>query len=517
MDMVHRAKEGETARGRWREFAWAGRELGAYRTGWDRGYELIRRHLHCLCGEGRPALFLVVLCGLAGGLLMPVALSLSLPFFTAALGVVVVSVWTMGSPAESPVAGLVGEVRPYREGSSGAEREPESPISGESMNRRHVADAGSGFGRLVKRLGASLLRPSSRQQRVPAQCLLADLFEDTASLVGEEFVRAALVGLRHALRVRYVLLAEPLSHTRLRVRECCSDGREVLGLEYDITGSPCERVMRRELSCYPAGVKALFPGHLLVQTLDVEGYLGVPLFGCDGRTMGLLALVHDEPLQQSDLAGAACRPLARRISAELERIRLEQDLRRSEHYYRQIAFNDSLTGLSSRLVLMNRLEHALERARRWGHGLGVLFLDIDGFKRVNDRAGHEVGDQVLVDAATRAAGCVRSADTVARLGGDEFVILLEQCDRHCEARVVAEHLLCAFSRPFDAAGHSWSLSTSIGISMYDGSGPDLQPPELLRQADRAMYQAKQAGPGGYRFASPEPFRESREEMVSSIR
>jgi len=377
--------------------------------------------------------------------------------------------------------------------------------------RRHLANAIAAIGRPGNRLGQAILRVCSGRQQAPEQWLLAELFRDTASLVGDEFVRAALVSVRRTLGVRYVLLCETRDHTRVRVRHCCSEDRDVRGFEYDIAGSPCERVMGRELCCYPAGVKVLFADHPLVQTLDVEGYLGVPLLGCDGRAMGLLALLHDAPLTDFGLAVATCRPLALRISAEFQRARVEQDLRRSERHFREIAFHDQLTGLSSRLLLMDRLEHALERARRCGHGVALLFLDIDGFKRVNDSAGHDIGDQVLVDAARRIAGCVRSADTVARLGGDEFVVLLEQCGGGCccEARVVAEHILNAFSRPFGATGHRWTLSTSIGISVYDGGGQDIRAPDLLKQADKAMYRAKRRGPGRCWFASPEPVRAAR--------
>jgi diguanylate cyclase (GGDEF)-like protein len=365
-------------------------------------------------------------------------------------------------------------------------------------------------GRLFKKPGSAVSYPESGQAPALEQRLPADLFNETASLIGEEFVRGALNGLRRALQVRYVLVAETVDDCRLRIRECCSEDREVPVLEYDLAGSPCERVMGRRPCCYPAGVKGLFPGHRLVQTLNVEGYLGVPLFGHDDRVTGLLALIHDAPLEKSDLAAAACQTLARRIGAEFERMRLERDLRRSERHYRELAFNDQLTGVSSRLSLMNRLDHALERARCSGHGVAVLFLDIDGFKRVNDDAGHDAGDQVLVDVARRIAGRVRCADTVARLGGDEFVILLERCACRREARVVAEQILCAFSRPFATIGRSWSLSASLGISLYEGSGLDARSPDVLKQADRAMYRAKQDGPGGYRFACPAPSLSSME-------
>ena len=439
---------------------------------------------------------------MVGALLVPVAVSLSLPFFAAGLGAMLVFAWMLESTPEVPVSGTSGRFGPPFEALPRAVQERRAPTPGRIINRRHLANGIATVGRLVNRLGPEILRPWSRKRRAPEQWLLADLFQDTASLVGDEFVRAALVNLRRALGVRYILLAEILDHTRVRVRQCRSEDHEIPAFEYDICRSPCEQVIGRKPCCYPAGVKALFPQHPLVQMLDVEGYLGLRLLGCDGRPMGLLALLHDAPLKEPDLAVATCAPVARRISAELERTRIEQDLRHSEGHLREIAFSDQLTGLSNRLLLVNRLEHALERARRCGHAMALLFADIDDFKRVNDSAGHDVGDQVLVDAARRIAGCVRRADTVARFGGDEFVVLLEQCGDVCEARSVSEHILCAFARPFSVTGHSWSLSTSIGVCRYDGSDPEIQASDLLKQADKAMYAAKRGGSGRYRFSSP---------------
>ena len=300
-----------------------------------------------------------------------------------------------------------------------------------------------------------------------------------------------------------MILGEILNQKRIRVRQCYSSNPEVTGFEYDATESPCERVIERKDCCYPAGVQALFPEHPLVRKLGAEGggYIGVPLFDRDNNPMGLLTVLHDTPLKAPDIALPLCNLLALSISAELERIRAEQILRQSEQFFRKVAFIDQLTGLCNRLLLMRRLEHAMEGVRRYDHQLAVLFLDIDGFKQVNDIAGHDVGDQVLAGAAQRITISVGSTDTVARLGGDEFVILLEQRGNESGARTVAERALSAFSHPICTAGHCWSLSTSIGISLYERTCPETQALDLLKQADAAMYASKRSSPGHYRFSS----------------
>ncbi len=155
------------------------------------------------------------------------------------------------------------------------------------------------------------------------------------------------------------------------------------------------------------------------------------------------------------------------------------------------ALHDALTGLPNRVMFHDRFERVLESARRHGRHAAVLYVDLDGFKSVNDQWGHAAGDLLLQQAARRLEGCVRAEDTVARLGGDEFGIVLatiEQAD-HCE--VVADKVLSAMKQPFVLDGAVARVSASVGAALFPrhGSNADV----LLAQADSAMYAAKQAG------------------------
>jgi diguanylate cyclase (GGDEF)-like protein/PAS domain S-box-containing protein len=154
------------------------------------------------------------------------------------------------------------------------------------------------------------------------------------------------------------------------------------------------------------------------------------------------------------------------------------------------ALHDALTGLPNRSLMLDRLGLALRRSARSGGSVGVLFLDLDNFKVVNDSLGHVVGDQLLAAVARRVEGALRPADTVARLGGDEFTVLLEDLADATEARGVADRLHGALAQPFDLDGRTVFTTASVGIAVGTGS---VQPESLLRDADTAMYRAKSQG------------------------
>jgi diguanylate cyclase (GGDEF)-like protein len=166
-----------------------------------------------------------------------------------------------------------------------------------------------------------------------------------------------------------------------------------------------------------------------------------------------------------------------------------------------LAAHDFLTDLPNRMLLHDRLTQAIASARRHGHHLAVLFLDLDRFKHVNDSLGHEIGDNLLQSVAARLATCVRRSDTVSRQGGDEFLILLSEIERADDAAAVARKVIAAVTAPHAVADHDLHVTTSIGISIFPDDGPDAE--TLIKSADTAMYCAKDGGRNGYQFFTPE--------------
>jgi diguanylate cyclase (GGDEF)-like protein/PAS domain S-box-containing protein len=193
--------------------------------------------------------------------------------------------------------------------------------------------------------------------------------------------------------------------------------------------------------------------------------------------------------------------------------------RAAEEQIAYLAYHDPLTGLPNRALLHEHLELALARARRQGRGVGLLYLDLDGFKLVNDSLGHPAGDELLCHVTLRLGERRRGMDLLARQGGDEFLLLLADLDREdaeAAARGVGEDLLRALSDPFSISGAEFHIGASIGISLYPRDSADAD--ELLRHADAAMYAAKAAGRNGVTVYTGDPHEPlERLSMTSRLR
>jgi len=196
------------------------------------------------------------------------------------------------------------------------------------------------------------------------------------------------------------------------------------------------------------------------------------------------------------LIGVLLRWVWRAMSA-LRRTVIE--LQASEAQAQHLAFHDVLTGLPNRALFDDRLDQALARSRR-GEKIGVLMLDLDRFKHVNDTLGHHAGDSLIREFADRLSGILRSGDTVARLGGDEFAIVRADLSEDEDVNHLCERILAAVRKPFDVLGHQAFVGASIGIALAPDAGTDRI--EIVRKADIALYRAKAEGRGCYRTFSP---------------
>lgn len=278
-----------------------------------------------------------------------------------------------------------------------------------------------------------------------------------------------------------------------RIRQIIGELLEVQGLFVGLRDD-CEA---RLTFAYPAGSQTMLPAAAVELCVEVvrsgqpqllggteDGgvcWLGVPLDSLQG-VMGVLLLTSPEGgsgYSQQDLE--LLQFVSAQVAIAIERKRLYARLERAARY-------DALTGLGNRALLLERMQDALVRARRSGQRLALLYLDLDGFKQVNDALGHATGDLLLQETARRLRQAVRETDTVARIGGDEFVVLLEGIGRPARVQRVAAKVRDALSRPAAQVGLDLPIASSIGIALYPEDGETEA--ELLQQADAAMYAVK---------------------------
>ncbi len=223
-----------------------------------------------------------------------------------------------------------------------------------------------------------------------------------------------------------------------------------------------------------------------------------------GQVLGVLEVRSERARSREAAWPPALADVGSLLALFLKRQRAEADLQRFARY-------DSLTGLPNRSFFLDTLERTLSRAGRQRTRSALVFLDLDGFKAVNDGLGHAAGDTVLQTMAERLRGGTRTSDLVARIGGDEFTVLVQNLARADDAALVARGLLDRLARPCKADDHEVKLSASAGISVYPDDGTDAD--TLLRNADLAMYRSKQEGKNTYRFFTTEMSERALERML----
>ena len=251
--------------------------------------------------------------------------------------------------------------------------------------------------------------------------------------------------------------------------------------------------------------------HVMEGNRDIEpsgtgsAHLVLPVIGAD-RIIGVLQVErHDTyDLHHVQLLSTVASQLGGYLAMvelkDRER-RAQEVLRESESRLRMMSEHDGLTKLPNRLLLKDRLTHAISLARRNHKQLAVLFLDLDGFKHINDSLGHSIGDKLLQSVAACLSACVRKSDTVSRQGGDEFVILLSEVTHAGDAAVSAAKILTELKKTHSIDDHSLRITVSIGVSTYPDNGEDAE--TLIKNADTAMYHAKERGSDNYKFFSPD--------------
>lgn len=307
------------------------------------------------------------------------------------------------------------------------------------------------------------------------------------------------------------LLVEPNHEDALMLRALAADaGEELVTLEWTDSLTLGLELLQE------GGFDILLVSHLLIEGYESlvhvqEQASGVPII--------LLGNQKDEDLALGAIQAGAQDVLPldhidgyhfiRALRYAIERQNILRSMETSRTLERYLAYHDTLTKLPNRQLFIDRLIQSVAHARRTDTSVAVLFIDLDGFKQINDTLGHSAGDLLLMAFAERLKGCIRESETASRFGGDEFAVILSDIAGTQDAEIVAHRILESFKYPLVIADQECYIGTSIGICMYpsDGSSADT----LIRHADTAMYMAKQEGGHQYLFYAPSMTRDVPEE------
>ncbi|NMP30996.1 EAL domain-containing protein [Thalassotalea sp. M1531] len=235
-----------------------------------------------------------------------------------------------------------------------------------------------------------------------------------------------------------------------------------------------------------------------------------PILGSNGQVLGTFSFYHVAARKPTRKETALIIQVANLVSMAIER-------ERSNHLIWHQANFDQLTNLPNRNMMQDHLKQSLAVANRERKQVAVAFLDLDHFKEVNDRLGHDIGDLFLIETAKRLKACLRATDDVARLGGDEFVVTMTNIDGYRDIEVITEHIVNALSTPYYLQNEIVHSSVSIGVTVYPDDGRDID--TLLKNADQAMYGAKHSGRNGCHFftAAMRDVAEQRYQMLQDLR
>lgn len=235
-----------------------------------------------------------------------------------------------------------------------------------------------------------------------------------------------------------------------------------------------------------------------------EDSLFAPLTSADGTRLGILSVdLPREGRRPDDASRRSLEAFAMATALAIEHSTLRSRAEASERISRELATHDPLTGLGNRSMMIERLEHAATSRAEQRALMALVFIDLDGFKAINDVHSHAAGDAVLHEVAQRIRSVVRPHDTVVRWGGDEFLVLLENLDDEAAGRGVAERITRAVAAPVPFAGRELGVTASVGLA-FGAGGRQMDPDALVRRADAAMYQVKKDGRNGCAVYVPTP-------------
>ncbi len=344
----------------------------------------------------------------------------------------------------------------------------------------------------------AIVRDITERKRI--EDAIRNIAAGVSAATGETFFQQLVQQLGKLFHAKYAFigLLDEADPKQINTLALSQDGAIIDNISYRLADTPCANVVGQSTCTYPDHVRQMFPKDILLQQMDVESYIGTPLFDAAGRPLGLIVVLDTRPMADNREVQPILEIFAARASAEVQRIRVEAHIR-------HMAYQDYLTGLANRALLHERLAEQLERGRLSSRFGAMLLIDLDHFKTINDALSHDVGDEVLRAVARRLGEVVGDQTLLARLGGDEFVVLIpsefgNREDAVRKARNVAERILQELSRSFAVGERILNVGASIGAVLLSEHGESKL--DILRHAEIALYHAKSMGRGNVQFFLP---------------
>lgn len=312
---------------------------------------------------------------------------------------------------------------------------------------------------------------------------LRSVIDITSGSVGDDYFKCLAEELSKAFNVEYVFISETFDdYRRIRSLAYWHNHELAENIEYDAADTPCGECLKNDITFYPSNLRQHFPLDMDLIELEAESYFAMPFRDTDGKILGLICLLGTKPMDKSIYDEYLLKIISTRISAEYTRKKAEQELM-------HIATHDALTGIPNKMLFWDRINTTISRATRNNKKFGLLFVDLDNFKKINDSYGHHKGDCLLVDISKRLINSCRKTDTISRFGGDEFVIIIEGIKDSDDISNIANML---YHKTIDTEymidDIKLQAEISIGAAIFPDHGENSK--ILLQHADEAMYSAK---------------------------
>ena len=357
-------------------------------------------------------------------------------------------------------------------------------------------------------------------QDISDQIYNRQVIENTAqgvsAISGQGFFESLVTHLARIFDAKYAFigLLDETANTRREIKTLAlsANGKICDNFRYALQNTPCDNVLSQSTCAICEGVQQLYPDDLLLQEMQIEGYIGTPIFDPKGRAMGIMVVLDTKPLERLDQVKSILEIFAARAGAEIQRLEAEQQIHR-------MAYEDYLTHLPNRASLYEQL-HSLKnsgKAIKTEPHSALFMIDLDNFKTINDALGHDIGDEIIRKAGERLRQKLPDEVFISRIGGDEFVVLQTDAtngiDKH-QVGLIAEKILFLLGQPFQIGDRIINISASIGAVLFPQTNlaDNCSELDLMRYADIALYQAKSAGRERFVIYSPEHQQEVNERL-----